>query len=299
MGTLSKTLIPGQLAEVTPVSPNINRLYDLHEYDPDKLITGEIDPNQIDPVIYPTYEKNYKGIVVIDKNKQTVSNQRTIINLTATKPSSKKFNEVVDTEIQEFTQTLNSESAFLSNQVAALDSSIQRSRSENLTLQKKITDLNSEIDSLRNQLELAVDPAKDNNVSDTLVAGSALFSDRNSQNKLLSRNRTARAVLQGDGDLVIYSGTYDYDGLPIGSERVVWSRGFDGKKDGPGVYMILDITVGENGKLATVRADNDTYQERFSTPVQTLSSKARVQLTDAGILNLFDGANIIWSSYGS
>ena len=45
-----------------------SRPYELIEYDPDKIFTGEIKPDLINSNI-TTYEKNSEGTIIIDKNK--------------------------------------------------------------------------------------------------------------------------------------------------------------------------------------------------------------------------------------
>jgi hypothetical protein len=105
--------------------------------------------------------------------------------------------------------------------------------------------------------------------------------------------------IQRDGDFVIFTGNYDFNGNPIGPENIVWSRGFDNKQDlAPSRFMVFKLSGGGNGRLETVRVDGTNYFRTWFVG-DTLTSKARVQLTDSGILNLYDGPNVIWSSYGT
>ena len=316
MGKLSKTPpAVGNEPEVVAVKDNRGRLYDLHEFDPDKLVTGAINPDKVDSVLYPTYSFNSNGVIVLDKNKENLSTQRTIINLTSVKTTSKKFNEVIDTEIQEFTETLNSDTTFLANQVAALDSSIQRSRAENSNLQKKITDLNQEIESLRRQSELTRNPPS-NLVGDTLSAGKFLYPDRQGrpgdpgypaiQNMLLSKNRTARAVLQFDGNFVVNTGRYNERGQPLEAESLVFAKGYDNSGANNNLNLsnsVAFVWIYSNlqggGQLEVGRVGTGRWIVNYGSGRQNVSPAARLQLNDAGILNLFDGPNLIWSSYGA
>jgi hypothetical protein len=301
--------------EVSVVKENLGRLYDLHEFDPDKLITGVINPDKVDSILYPTYSFNSNGVVVLDKNKETLSNQRTIINLTSVKTTSKKFNEVVDTEIQEFTEVLNSDTTFLANQVAALDSSIQRSRAENSNLQKTITNLNQEIESLRKQAQLAANPVP-NFVGDTLSAGKFLYPDRRGnpgdtgypliQNMLLSKNKTARAVIYPGGDFVVSVGKFNERGVPLEPETKIFSKGWDNSGVNNNLNLSNSISfvwiysnLQGGGQLEVGRSGNGRWIVNYGSGRQTVSPAARLQLDDSGILNLYDGLKLIWSSYGA
>ena len=76
-------------------------IYKLHEFDKDKVFTGEIIPSKVENIKYTPYEKNTVGQTVIDINKD-LSQFRKFINLNTTKVSQDKFNRVVDIEIKEF-----------------------------------------------------------------------------------------------------------------------------------------------------------------------------------------------------
>ena len=288
----------------TKLTSKGNSIYDLVEFEADGLITGEINPEKKDQSKYKEFEKNTLGATVIDKNKDLSAN-KTIINLYTSKPSNEKFNQVVDIEFTEFTTPVDSPLNFLESRLAALESTNAKTTADKAVLNREIAQLRSQIDSLNEQLALAVDPGKNNIVSDTLSAGSELYSFLNGVNgmrvgnMLLSRNRMAKAVIQSDGNFVVRTGTYDYNGNSLGSEQFVWARGYDGQQDGPNRYMILKIMTGPNGRLETVRSDNNNYRQTWSIGDRNISPSARLQLTDSGILNLYDGASVIWSSYGS
>ena len=289
----------------TKLAKKGNSIYDLVEFEADGLITGEINPEAKDYSKYTEFEKNSLGATVIDKNKD-ISSNKTIINLYTSKPSNEKFNQIVDIEFSEFVSPVDSPLTFLESRLASLESSNAKTSSEKAALNREITQLRSQIASLRDQLALAVDPGRDNIVSDTLMYGAELRSDRNGsngnivQNILLSRNRTAKAVMFTDGNLYVLSGTYDYNGNLLGPDRVVWKRGGDGITDGIKRFSILKLS----DKLETIRADfskteaQGIFRQIWSAGVNT-TSNARLQLTDSGILNLYDGPNVIWSSYGS
>jgi hypothetical protein len=299
----SSTPSPSTSVNANALAPVTNRIYTLHEFDPDKIVTGQINPNQIDPLLYKSFSSSSNGTVIIDKNKD-LTNQKTLINLNVSKTSNIKFNQVIDSVIQEFTEDLDSTIAFLENKVASLESGTQRSRADKAALAAQIAELNAQIASLRDQLVLAVDPGRNNIVSDTLMYGSELVSietgilGRPVKNILLSRNRMAKGIIQRNGAFKITTGTYNTNGMPLGPETVIWEKGKDGKQDiYPSRFMVFKL----GSILETVRVDyNNTatpYIRTWSIG-DSISPKAKLQLTDSGILNLFDGDRVIWSSYG-
>ena len=284
-----------------------NSIYDLIEFEADGLITGEIKPEEKDYSKYKEFEKNSLGATVIDKNKD-VSSNKTIINLYTSKPSNEKFNQVVDIEFTEFVTPVDSPLNFLESRLAALEATTAKSSSEKAALNRLIAQLRAQITSLNEQLVLAVDPGRNNIVSDTLVAGSELISiedgtnGRPVKNILLSRNRMAKAIVLADGRIRINTGTYDINGSALGPESEMWTRGTI-SGGSVGTFMVLKINVGSNGLLEIVRVDNNNtsepYRRTWGVFVGNISSKARLQLTDSGILNLYDGSNVVWSSYAS
>ena len=80
-------------------------IYELHEFDPDKIITGEINPDKIEPFKYSAFMRDSKGMSIIDKNTD-LSNYRSLVNLNTTKTSQTKFNQVIDIEFAEFTKII-------------------------------------------------------------------------------------------------------------------------------------------------------------------------------------------------
>ena len=78
-----------------------SRPYELIEYNPDKLKAGEINPELINSDI-TTYERSMAGTVIIDKNLDNLKNQKMLISLNTTKISNARFNQIIDTEFQDF-----------------------------------------------------------------------------------------------------------------------------------------------------------------------------------------------------
>ena len=76
--------------------------YELHEFDPTKIFTGEIQPHEVNSFKYEAYGANTLGQLVIDKNT-SIEGKRKFISLATKKTSQSKFNQVVDIEFAEFT----------------------------------------------------------------------------------------------------------------------------------------------------------------------------------------------------
>ena len=115
------------------------RPYELIEYNSDKIITGEINPGLINSNI-ATYEKNSEGTIIIDKNKD-LSNQKMLISLNTTKISNTKFNQIIDTEFQDFILKADTSLLFLESKLAALQALDQQNRTSKKVNTDKIKQL--------------------------------------------------------------------------------------------------------------------------------------------------------------
>ena len=123
-------------------------IYELHEFDRDKVFTGEIKPSEVVNIKFNPYEKNSVGQTVIDNNKD-LSQVRNFINLNTTKASQEKFNQVVDIEIKEFLpNVIDTTIADLSNKVSELESVKAELQTTNQLDTEKINRLNDQIATL-------------------------------------------------------------------------------------------------------------------------------------------------------
>lgn len=75
-------------------------IYDLHEFDPAKIISGEIDPKKVVPIKYQQLPSNSAGMIIIDKNLDLTYFKR-LSNLYTVKTKQSKFETIVDTAFTE------------------------------------------------------------------------------------------------------------------------------------------------------------------------------------------------------
>ena len=70
-------------------------IYELHEFDSEKIFTEEIDAFKVTQFHNIPFETNSKGTTIIDKNKD-LTNSRNFINLNTVKISQIKFDQIID-----------------------------------------------------------------------------------------------------------------------------------------------------------------------------------------------------------
>jgi hypothetical protein len=210
--------------------------YVLHEFDKDKVFTGEIIPSKVEHIKYNPYEKNTIGQTVIDSNKD-LSNARNFINLNTTKVSQDKFNRVVDVEIKEFLPAnLDDIISSLSDKIAELEAAKAELQATNQTDTEKIDRLMQHINTLEGQVNLSsinADPTVVdyvNKLVNNIEVGrrfdlyssyeTAPSDDFQNTNKLLSDNRKAIGVLEPNGYFCIYVGKFDIYGKAIPGAKI-------------------------------------------------------------------------------
>lgn len=210
--------------------------YVLHEFDKDKVFTGEIIPSKVDNIKYNPYEKNTVGQTVIDINKD-LSNARNFINLNTTKVSQDKFNRVIDIEIKEFLPAnLDDIISDLSDKIAELEAAKAELQATNQTDTEKIDRLMQHINTLEGQVNLSSiisDPEVVdyvNKIVNNIEVGkrfdlyssyeTAPSDDFQNTNKLLSENRKAIGVLEPNGYFRIYVGKFDIYGNAIPGAKI-------------------------------------------------------------------------------
>lgn len=252
-------------------------IYDLNEFDTYGLVTGRINPDSIKPIKFQEYETTNTGISVIDKNKN-LDNFRHLINLNCTKISQTKFDQVIDIDFKEFIDLTKEDQLILENQ--QLRDEVERLRIKNPS----------------------------NLVTDTLAVNGRLYSDRTGnpgapgypriENKLLSKNRKAIAVIQGDGNFVIYKGNFDRKGdyLVNTFGEAIFAKGFD---EGEGNPSYFTLRYDDNLSSCVLAVGSLLLgTERWRSDVLESSPNVRVVLDDNGILSVYDKEQIIWTSFG-
>ena len=203
-----------------------SRPYELIEYNSDKIITGEINPDLINSNI-TTYEKNSDGIIIIDKNKD-LSNQKMLISLNTTKISNAKFNQIIDTEFQDFVLKADTSLLFLESKLAALQAIDQQNRTSKKVNTDKIKQLQAQIVLLENQI---IEMRKIvNSIPDAIAYGTILQSNVTGLGSmLLSKGRKALARFDAKGSFKVTLGNYNQNGQLIdGTEKVSYTPVYAG-----------------------------------------------------------------------
>lgn len=75
-------------------------VYNLHEFAPDKIISGEIDPKKVVPIKYQPLPTNSVGMLIVDKN-QDLTYLRKLSSLYTIKTRQTKFESIIDTAFTE------------------------------------------------------------------------------------------------------------------------------------------------------------------------------------------------------
>ena len=210
-------------------------IYDLHEFDNEKVFTKEINTFKVAQFHNNPFEINSKGTTIIDKNKD-LSNSRNFINLNTVKISQVKFDQIIDIDFKEFTTADVDLTPGLNDEIATLQSSKSELLAEIQADSAKINTLQSRIDTLENQLNLSnADTPEavidnENKIVELLKVGKRfdLYStydiapndDFQNTNKLLSKDRKAVGILETDGYFRIYVGKFDIYGKPIPGAKI-------------------------------------------------------------------------------
>ena len=129
-------------------------IYNLHEFDKNKVFTGEINPREIVPTRYQPYEKNSLGQTIINNNKE-IDELRYNISLHAEKISQQKFNQVIDIEFEEFLpRIIDNTIPNLIEQISELEAEKAELEANSINDNSKITNLSDQIDRLREQITI-------------------------------------------------------------------------------------------------------------------------------------------------
>ena len=214
MATQSKSVSQLKSEVLKPSS----RPYELIEYNSDKLITGEINPELVASNVNSPYEKNSSGTIIIDKNKD-LTKRKMLISLTATKISNAKFNEIIDTEFQDFVEAVDLSQNFLSSQINGMQIKAATDAADKKVLEAKIAGLLNQNEALK--AASALSRILVNTAPDSISYGTDLNSDKSGiGNMLLSKNKKARAVISNT-QFKVTLGNYDHTGKLLDGEEVV------------------------------------------------------------------------------
>jgi len=280
-------------------------IYELHEFDPDKIITGEINPDKIEPFKYSAFMRDSKGMSIIDKNTD-LSNYRSLVNLNTTKTSQTKFNQVIDIEFAEFTRKdTGAPINFLQAKIDALDTERQKLLAAKQTDTQKIKALNDRIAQLLEQMKTTIQnpgtPAanaelESNKVSNILRFNKRLISGKIENgipaDRLLSKNKKYIAVMQNDRNFVVYKGEFDIYGqaikdIPYESD---WASNTYRPTTNTWYLLVYEYGLGIN------LVDNST-NETFAW-VKQIGTTDNPGISDTGTLLLTDEGKLVLTNYG-
>jgi hypothetical protein len=135
--------------------------YELHEFDPTKVFTKEINIFEVNSFKYESYDLNTLGQLIIDKNNN-LEGKRKFISLATKKISQAKFNQVIDIDFAEFTakNTIAATLEALQAKINSLEADKEILSSGRDTDKQKINSLNNQINALQAQI-LAITPIND------------------------------------------------------------------------------------------------------------------------------------------
>jgi hypothetical protein len=279
--------------------------YQLHEFDPEKVFTGQINSLEVNSFKYESYGSNTVGQTVIDKNNP-IDGKRKFISLVTKKTSQSKFNQVVDIDFAEFTlKNAGAALDFLQAKINSLESDKAGLKSGRDTDKQRIDALNKQIAALQAQiLAMQVTPAVVNkipnhlNANETLKVGpevNGLPPDR-----IMSKNRKYVAIIQSDRNLVVYSGEFDERGYALENTAMdsVWAP-TDGWSPHTGNYILKFYT---NGLCAFQYVDGKLadwfwiFKSEDSNKKGQLADNAKLILEDSGRLVITNWSSKAWAS---
>ena len=279
--------------------------YELHEFDPAKIMTGEINPDKIVPIKFPPFEKDSKGMTIIDKN-QDVSSKRILVNLNTQKTSQTKFNQVIDVEFAEFTRKDSGAPInFLQAKIDALETERQKLLSSKQTDAQKIKGLNDRIAQLLEQMKTMIQnpgtptvnaEPESNKVSNILRFNKSLISGKIENgiplDRLLSKNKKYIAVMQDDRNFVVYKGEFDIFGQPIKDIPYESDWASNTYRPPANTWYLLVYEYGLGINLVEGATDNT-----FAWVKQTEKTEdGTLLLTDEGKLVLTNYGRKVWSN---
>ena len=293
--------------------------YELHEFDPVKVFTGEINPLEVNSFKYEAYNTNTLGQIVIDKNNP-IDAKRKFISLATKKTSYAKFNQIIDVEFDEFVIKNVADSLdFLLAKINSLESERETLRANRDIDREQIDLLNKQIEELRARLNAINNPSAGvNKISNILKYGQQLVASSEMQitgslsttqgitgslstspsssftiplDRLLSKNRKYIAQIQGDRNFVVKKGEFDERGYPLEDSVVELVRTIQADR---GVSLYSNVSgyyiLRFSGALLEIGLDNNSNPEYLGDAeviayvAEGFSPNAKLILEDSGRL---------------
>ena len=270
-------------------------IYDLHEFNPAKIVTGQINLNTLTPINYQPYPTNVNGTVTIDKNSD-LEFKRNLIPLNVTKYEQSKFNEVVDIKFIEFIseadnselESLRAQLRLLSESKAELEAVVDSDEAEIERLRSIIADLESRTALLEDSLNTVTDTETEpteitNSIPNILFFNEELIANT-LNDRIMSKNRKYVAIMQPDRNFVIYKGDFNENGIALSDAVLspIWST--ETYVQSSANFNSYKVKVSNNG-LGIYNVDNSLI---LLSVDKSLTNKSKLVLDNEGVLSLVD-----------
>ena len=275
---------------------------------------------------YNTFNTTTTGVTIIDNNNNDVR-LRAVISTTPLRYTQASVKTIIDTTFKELISTPTSVLSAMQSKLADLESVNASTAAEKAVLDDKVATLQREIEILK-QLNVTITPSAIPHIFQENINGAVRATK--SGIVLLSKNRTARALLQRtDANFIIETGQFDHLGNPVPGvvPKLTWSDGWDGyvtnnqqiTKEDPSYpfdsnkprvglpYMDLDSRsrIGDQRVVhftmgrAPNYADVLSWRVNFDIRIPIDDDKTtRLELDDNGNLHLYANETILWSTAG-
>ena len=245
--------------------------YKLQEFNKDYVISGATKLDALKPLKDIPLSSDSDGTIIIDLNDDTYRSN--LIPLYSIKVNNGQFQNVIDTEFNEFTVPALDRTPLLEAELEALRSDRNR-----------LAILYRDTANLSTEQSRTIQEFQTRKFSDRLYRSFGLSSNQN-PSRLMSNNRQYVTIMQTDGNLVTYRSA-NPNGFDVNSEGplgdVVWSSGTGGRNDGPyrAIYQNDTNFVIYNSK------DNPIWSSFATGNVATVNSI--LVLRDNGSLQIAD-----------
>jgi len=188
-------------------------IYELHEFQPDRLLSGQIDPTRVIPTKYKMYVTASNGVTLINENVN-ITNLRSFISLYSTKISNTRFDQVIDSSFKEFPPFVNDTTIRdLQARIAELEASASVLQATDTANKNLIDTLNNQLTTVSQISLVSTQTNTSNNPISTIPSelkiGERLLSNLASQNKLQSPNGRYIFQLNFDGSLSLFENITD------------------------------------------------------------------------------------------
>jgi hypothetical protein len=283
-------------------------IYELHEFQPDRLLSGQIDPTRVIPTKYNMYVTASNGVTLINENVN-ITDLRSFISLYSTKISNTRFDQVIDSSFKEFPPFVNDTTIRdLQARIAELEASASVLLATDTANKNLIDTLNNQLTTVSQISLVSTQTNTSNNPISTIPSelkiGERLLSNLASQNKLQSPNGRYIFQLNFDGSLSLFENITDAN--EISTLNLVDSIASltNGRTDPrqalrniyPSLYYVAEIvprtdTTAPFDSLFSVTAYADG--KSINIPGSKIYSSTSVDSIESTVIRLLDNGRLI------